>query len=189
MASPSRSGSVARKIWRESFAASRRSSSVFSLPAMVTYSGLNPCSMSTPSFFCGRSRTCPTVALTRYPRPRYLPIVFALAGDSTMTSDVVPGWGGGPASMGGTARERRLGADRAVLATGVLAGGVLRAAVVSITAAPAAALSAGAFTAVAFNARFAAVTVLAAAVLAVVVLGPDLVVAIASSARPSGQGP
>src|SRR5918992_1810845 len=31
------------------------------------------------------------VARTRYARPRYLPMVFALAGDSTMTSDVEPG--------------------------------------------------------------------------------------------------
>src|SRR6476646_5900243 len=31
------------------------------------------------------------VARTRYARPRYLPIVFAVAGDSTMTSDVPPG--------------------------------------------------------------------------------------------------
>ena len=31
------------------------------------------------------------VARTRYERPRYLPIVFALAGDSTITSDVPPG--------------------------------------------------------------------------------------------------
>src|SRR5919201_1186104 len=30
------------------------------------------------------------VARTRYERPRYLPIVFAFAGDSTMTSDVAP---------------------------------------------------------------------------------------------------
>src|SRR5580692_7030600 len=144
--------------------------------------------MSTPSFFCGRSRTCPTVALTRYPRPRYLPIVLALAGDSTITRDVVPGWGGGPMSTGGTARDRRLGADRAVLAADVLAGGDLRTAAVSITPAPAA-CNAVAVNAFAFTARFAPATVLAAAVLAVVALGPDLVVAIASSARPSDQGP
>src|SRR6185503_12470993 len=39
------------------------------------------------------------VARTRYPRPRYLPMVFAFAGDSTITSEVVPGSGAGPSSM------------------------------------------------------------------------------------------
>jgi hypothetical protein len=49
----------------------------------------------------------PTVARTRYPRPRYLPIVLALAGDSTMTSEVVPAAGGGPSSSTGAARRPR----------------------------------------------------------------------------------
>src|SRR6185312_12299869 len=41
-----------------------------------------------PNPFSGRSRTWPTVARTRYDGPRYLPIVRAFAGDSTMTSDL-----------------------------------------------------------------------------------------------------
>src|SRR5437762_1483545 len=41
--------------------------------------------MSTPSLLLGRSRTCPLEARTSNPEPRYLPIVRALAGDSTMT--------------------------------------------------------------------------------------------------------
>ena len=36
----------------------------------------------------GRSRTCPTLDLTMKSLPRYLLMVFALAGDSTMTSDL-----------------------------------------------------------------------------------------------------
>ncbi len=35
----------------------------------------------------GKSRTWPTLDLTIYLSPRYLLIVFAFAGDSTMTSD------------------------------------------------------------------------------------------------------
>jgi hypothetical protein len=35
--------------------------------------------------FLGRSRTCPIEAFTVKSLPRYLLIVFALAGDSTMT--------------------------------------------------------------------------------------------------------
>src|SRR5881394_1942051 len=72
------------------FAALLSSAMVFSFPGIGTRSGLNPFSTSMPSFFSGRSMMCPTVALTRYPRPRYLPMVFALAGDSTMTSDEPP---------------------------------------------------------------------------------------------------
>src|SRR5215831_13811051 len=41
--------------------------------------------MSTPSVLLGRSLTCPSEASTEKPFPRYFWIVFALAGDSTMT--------------------------------------------------------------------------------------------------------
>ena len=64
MASPSRSGSVAMNTARADFAAALRSATVFSLPGMVTYSGSKPSSRSMPSVFVGRSRMCPTVALT-----------------------------------------------------------------------------------------------------------------------------
>src|SRR5207245_4867365 len=40
-----------------------------------------------PSVFFGRSMTWPRDALTVYSRPKYLLIVFAFAGDSTMTSE------------------------------------------------------------------------------------------------------
>src|SRR5688500_3890789 len=87
IASPSRSGSVARKTRLAAFAAFLISETVWVLPLMVTYSGVNVFpSISTPSFRVGRSRTWPTVAFTEYPAPRYFPIVFALVGDSTMTS-------------------------------------------------------------------------------------------------------
>src|SRR5215469_4620052 len=41
--------------------------------------------MSTPRVLLGRSLTCPSEASTEKPFPRYFWIVFALAGDSTMT--------------------------------------------------------------------------------------------------------
>src|SRR6202022_2620172 len=40
-----------------------------------------------PNVFLGRSRTWPREALTVYSRPKYLLIVFAFAGDSTITSE------------------------------------------------------------------------------------------------------
>src|SRR5580692_4057340 len=39
--------------------------------------------------FLGRSMMCPTDARTSKPLPRYFSIVFALAGDSTITSDLL----------------------------------------------------------------------------------------------------
>src|SRR5579883_1995360 len=47
--------------------------------------GVKSLSTSTERFFLGRSLMWPSEALTRYCRPRYLPMVFAFAGDSTMT--------------------------------------------------------------------------------------------------------
>ena len=86
IASPSRSGSVARYTARAPRAAFLISLRVCVFPFIVTYSGRNPFSTSTPSFRVGRSRTWPMVAFTSNPRPRYLPIVLALVGDSTITS-------------------------------------------------------------------------------------------------------
>ena len=57
----------------------------FSLAGLISYSSWKPFSMSTPSFF-GRSRMWPTEAMTLYPLPRYLVMVFALEGFSTITS-------------------------------------------------------------------------------------------------------
>src|SRR5262245_51147636 len=41
--------------------------------------------MSMPKRLLGRSRTCPLQATTSYSGPRYLLMVLALVGDSTMT--------------------------------------------------------------------------------------------------------
>src|SRR6187402_2908559 len=51
---------------------------------MMRYSGSNV-SRSTPMPLLGRSLTCPIDAFTMKPSPRYLLIVLALAGDSTIT--------------------------------------------------------------------------------------------------------
>ena len=64
IASPSRSGSGARKICDAFSAASLISASTFFLPSITTYSGWKPCSMSMPSFFLGKSLTWPTDAFT-----------------------------------------------------------------------------------------------------------------------------
>src|SRR6266480_3865622 len=114
MASPSRSGSVARSTRSDAFAAFLISARVLAFSLMVTYSGVKPFSTSTPSLRCGRSRRCPTVALTVYPEPRYLPIVLALVGDSTMTSAPFPF----PLSAAGALgfRGRRLGATATAVA-------------------------------------------------------------------------
>ena len=46
-----------------------------------------------PNALVGRSRTCPTLDFTTKSLPRYLFIVFALAGDSTITNDFAIGEG------------------------------------------------------------------------------------------------
>ena len=86
MASPSRSGSVARytvEAALDSFFSSFISSR---LSLTGIYCGSKPCSISTPILLLGRSRRCPMDAVTLYPLPRYFSIVLAFAGDSTMTS-------------------------------------------------------------------------------------------------------
>ena len=85
MASPSRSGSVASTSSVAVLAAVRSSRTTFSLAGLISYSSWNPFSMSTPSFR-GRSRMWPTDAMTLYPLPRYLVMVFAFEGLSTITS-------------------------------------------------------------------------------------------------------
>src|SRR5713226_10263698 len=52
---------------------------------MISYSGWKLFCTSTPRPFEGRSLICPIEAFTTKSLPRYLLIVFALAGDSTMT--------------------------------------------------------------------------------------------------------
>src|SRR5207249_620444 len=86
IASPSRSGSDASRMFDAPLAAAFNSLIVDSFPGMVTYSGLNECSMSMPSVLFGRSRTWPIEARMSYLPPRKRPSVFAFAGDSTMIS-------------------------------------------------------------------------------------------------------
>src|ERR1700733_10710915 len=57
----------------------------FSLPLIVTKSGAKLCSISTPSLLFGRSTTWPAAGMTWYSLPRERLIVFACAGDSTIT--------------------------------------------------------------------------------------------------------
>ena len=85
MASPSRSGSVARKMSEALAPASLSSFTRSRLSFMVRYLGLKSCSVSTPRVDLGRSRTWPMDAVTRYLLPRICPTVRALAGDSTTT--------------------------------------------------------------------------------------------------------
>ena len=85
MASPSRSGSAARYTASASLAALFSSSRIFLRVGRISYSAVKPFFTSTPSRFLGRSRTWPMEAFTWKSRPRYLLMVFALAGDSTMT--------------------------------------------------------------------------------------------------------
>src|SRR6185312_5360346 len=69
----------------EPFAAVFSSAISFFLPSMTSYTGVKSLSTSTDRFFLGRSLTWPREALTTKSLPRYLPMVFAFAGDSTMT--------------------------------------------------------------------------------------------------------
>src|SRR5580692_7493664 len=61
----------------------------FSLPGITTYSVSKSFSTSTPSVLLGRSFTWPSDASTVKPLPRYFWMVFALAGDSTITKPLV----------------------------------------------------------------------------------------------------
>ena len=49
-------------------------------------------SIGLPLPLVGRSRMCPTLDFTMYSLPKYLLIVFAFAGDSTITKDLDIGY-------------------------------------------------------------------------------------------------
>src|SRR5258707_10291629 len=85
IASPSRSGSVARI--RRSAPLSDLAMSLSRPAALGSTSHIirKFCSGSTDPFLAGRSRTWPNEARTSYEEPKYLLIVLAFAGDSTMT--------------------------------------------------------------------------------------------------------
>src|SRR5271165_3132964 len=69
------------------FAASFNSCMSFFLPSITSYLGRKPLSTSTARSRFGKSLMCPSEAFTMKFFPRYLLIVFAFAGDSTITSD------------------------------------------------------------------------------------------------------
>src|SRR5271154_4968498 len=74
----------------DAFASFLSRSTTFSFPGMTISSGAKlPSLRSTPSLFFGRSLMCPTEASTVKSFPRYLLIVLALAGDSTITRDLL----------------------------------------------------------------------------------------------------
>src|SRR5689334_18176386 len=78
-------------MWSESLASFL--SSLMTLPrdSRTSYSGMNVL-RSTPMPLGGRSRTCPMDAFTTKPSPRYLLIVLAFAGDSTITRSLPLGF-------------------------------------------------------------------------------------------------
>ena len=85
MASPSRSGSVASSTPSADSAAFLSLSAIAFLSVMIVYVGAKSCRTSTASRFCGRSRTCPPVAKTLYPLPRYFCTVSSLPKPSMTT--------------------------------------------------------------------------------------------------------
>ena len=87
IASPSRSGSVARIISDESFAFVLNILKKSFLSSSTTNSIVKSLSTSTPNEPRGKSFTWPTQARTSNSSPRYFDMVFALEGDSTMMID------------------------------------------------------------------------------------------------------
>ena len=85
IASPSRSGSVARYILSAFLTSFFSLASNSPLPLMVIYFGSKSFSTSIPIVDLGKSRTCPFDAVTSYPEPKYFFMVFTFAGDSTIT--------------------------------------------------------------------------------------------------------
>ena len=86
IASPSRSGSVAIYIFFASFASFFRDFIKSPFPLIFIYSGSKSCSTSTPSFDLGKSLICPIDATTFVFPPKNFFMVFAFAGDSTITN-------------------------------------------------------------------------------------------------------
>ena len=79
--------SLSLRVQQALFAAAALSSFIRSfLSDIFIYCGLKSCSVSTPSFDLGRSRTWPFEAITVYPLPRVFLIVFIFEGDSTIIS-------------------------------------------------------------------------------------------------------
>ena len=86
IASPSRSGSVARTRRSDSFRASAMALTRLADAVSTSQAIAKSSSGLTDPSLLGRSRTCPKLARTMKSEPRYLLMVFALAGDSTTTT-------------------------------------------------------------------------------------------------------
>ena len=84
IASPSRSGSVARYTFFACFASFFKDFIKSPFPLIFIYSGSKSFSMLTPNFDFGRSLICPIDATTFVLPPRNFFIVLAFAGDSTI---------------------------------------------------------------------------------------------------------
>ncbi len=100
IASPSRSGSVARYTSPALLTALLSSLMMSPLPLIVRYFGANELSTSTPRVDLGRSRTWPTDAFTTKRGGRNFLIVCAFFGDSTMIRGFFTGLSITPASSG-----------------------------------------------------------------------------------------
>src|SRR3954466_3438510 len=86
-------------MWSESLASFLSSLTTFPRLWSTSYSGTKVL-RSTPMPLGGRSRTWPMEAFTTKPSPRYLLIVLALAGDSTMTRSLPFFFGDAAAAFG-----------------------------------------------------------------------------------------
>ena len=84
IASPSRSGSVAKYTFLADLASFFSSFIKSPFPLIFIYSGSKLFSISIPSFDLGKSLTCPIDATTLVFPPKNFFIVFAFAGDSTI---------------------------------------------------------------------------------------------------------
>ena len=85
MASPSLSSSLANQTVLDFLTSSFKFLTIDFLSLDTSYLGLKSLSTSIPIFFEGRSEICPKLEATLYPLPKNFSIVFAFAGDSTIT--------------------------------------------------------------------------------------------------------
>src|SRR5690554_911621 len=85
MASPSRSSSLASQTIFAFLDSAFNSATNFFLSLLTTYLGEKSPSTSTPNSLDGRSAICPKLEETLKSFPRNFSIVFAFAGDSTIT--------------------------------------------------------------------------------------------------------
>ena len=85
IASPSRSSSDANQIMSAPFDNFFNSAITFSLSGCTSYVGVKLFSISTPNPFFTKSLICPKLDLTVKSLPKNPSMVFAFAGDSTIT--------------------------------------------------------------------------------------------------------